>query len=140
MYEKYWGLKIKPFENTPDPRFIYYSSQHEEGLSRLLYAVSQGKGAAMLTGIFGCGKTLLAKTLLNELDKGNYRTAYISNPYLTYEELLMHIVYKLGGKDLPTSKSEVLINVILEKLGEILQNKSFSLINRRLPVSVHKVR
>jgi len=122
MYEEYWGLTEKPFENTPDPRFIYYSSQHEEGLSRLLYAVREGKGAAMLTGIFGCGKTLLGRTLLKELDKDTYRTAFIANPYLSYEELLMHIVYNLGYKDLPTRKTEVLVNVILARLSQILEN------------------
>lgn len=122
MYEEYWGLSEKPFENTPDPRFIYYSSQHEEGLSRLIYTVSEGKGAAMLTGIFGCGKTLLGRTLLKELDKDTYRTAFIANPYLSYEELLMHIVYNLGGKDLPSRKTDVLVNIILERLTEILED------------------
>lgn len=122
MYEAYWDLTEKPFENTPDPRFIYLSSQHEEGLSRLLYSVSEGKGAAMLTGIFGCGKTLLGRTLLKELDKDIYKTAFIANPYLTYEELLMHIVYHLGGKDLPQRKTEILVNTILERLSEILEN------------------
>ena len=43
MYEEYWKLKEKPFENTPDPRFIYYSQKHEEALSRLLYAVREKK-------------------------------------------------------------------------------------------------
>ena len=122
MYEQYWKLSEKPFENTPDPRFIYYSMQHKEGLSRLLYVVSENKGAGMLTGTFGCGKTLLARTLIKKLDRDVYRIAFIGNPYLTYEELLMHIVYNLGTKDLPTRKSDILVNVILEKLNEILEN------------------
>ena len=122
MYEAYWGLNEKPFENTPDPRFIYYSPQYEEALSRLLYVVKEGKGAGVLTGIFGCGKTLLSRTLLKELDKDIYKTALITNPYLSYEELLMHIVYQLGGKDLPIRKTEVMVNAVLERLGEILQN------------------
>ncbi len=122
MYEEYWGLTEKPFENTPDPRFIYYSSQHEEALSRLLYAVREEKGAAMLTGLFGCGKTLIARTLLKELDRDIYRAAFIKNPYLGYEELLMHIVYYLGGKDLPERKTDVLANVILERMERILEN------------------
>ena len=37
MYTQYWGLQKKPFDNTPDPEFLYYSSQHEEALARLLY-------------------------------------------------------------------------------------------------------
>ena len=122
MYEEYWGLTEKPFENTPDPKFIYYSAQHEEGLSRLLYAVREGKGSAMLTGIFGCGKTLLGRTLFKELDKDIYRMAFIANPHFNYEELMMHIVYNLGGKDLPERKTEILVNVILQRLGEIFAN------------------
>lgn len=122
MYEAYWGLTEKAFENTANPKFIYYSSRHEEALSRLLYVVREKKGLGMLTGNFGCGKTLLGKTLLENLDKDIYKTAFITNPYLNYEELLMHIVYTLGGRDLPERKSDVLVNVILEKLGEILEN------------------
>jgi len=52
MYKEYWKLNELPFENTPDPRFLYYSTQHQEGLSRLLYVVEQRKGAGMLTGVF----------------------------------------------------------------------------------------
>ncbi len=122
MYNEYWKLTEKPFENTPDPRFIYYSPQHEESLSRLLYVVREGKGAGLLSGVFGCGKTLIGRTLFRELSNDIYRTAFISNPYLNYEELLMYIVYNLGGKDLPQKKSDVLVNVILERLGEILEN------------------
>jgi general secretion pathway protein A len=122
MYEEYWGLKEKPFENTPDPRFIFHSTQHEEVLSRLLYIVKEGKGAAMLTGIFGCGKTLIGRTLLRQLEEDVYRVAFITNPYLSYEELLMHILHKLGGENLPVSKAEIFINVILEKMNDILIN------------------
>ena len=53
MYEPYWNLREKPFENTPDPRFIYYSQRHEEALSRMLYAIREHKGAAILTGEYG---------------------------------------------------------------------------------------
>lgn len=122
MYEKYWGLTEKPFENTPDPRFIYHSAQYEEALARLLYVVRAEKGAGLLTGVFGCGKTLLGRTLFKELDRDIYRTAFITNPLLKHEELLMHIVYNLGGKDLAVHKSEVLVNVILERLNEILED------------------
>ncbi len=122
MYEAYWGLTKKPFENTPDPRFLYHSQQHEEGLSRLLYVVSEGKGAGLLTGVFGCGKTLLGKTLFKELDRDIYRTSFIANPFLDYAELLMHIAHSLGARDLPQRKQDVLVNVVLEKLNVILQN------------------
>ena len=96
MYLQYWRLKEKPFENTPDPKFLYHSPQHEEGLSRLIYVVREGKGAGMLTGIYGCGKTLLGHALASELEKDVYRVAFLTNPRLDDIEMLRMIVYLLG--------------------------------------------
>lgn len=98
MYLEYWGLKEKPFENTPDPRFFCTTPRHEEGLMRMLYAVSEQKGAAMLSGEYGSGKTLLTRIitnrLLNENDK--YKIAIIINPNIPADELLEEILYQLG--------------------------------------------
>lgn len=122
MYEQYWGLTQKPFENTPDPKFLYHSQQHEEGLSRLLYAVREQKGSAVLTGVFGCGKTLLARTILRELGRDIYRTAFIANPQLDYIELLMTVANGLGAKDLPKKKTEVLTNIVLDTINNMLMD------------------
>lgn len=109
MYEKYWGLSEKPFENTADPRFLYYSGQHEEALTRLNYAVGEGKGAALLTGIFGCGKTVIARALIEGLSRAKFEVAFVINPQLSHIELLREIVYDLGIKEnLPTLKTDIL--------------------------------
>ena len=98
MYESYWGLKEKPFENTPDPKFIYYSQQHQEALSRMLYVVRERKGAALFTGEYGSGKTLLSRVLLQELkQEDKYKTVLIFNPRLSSLELIKEIVYQLQG-------------------------------------------
>ena len=97
MYESYWKLREKPFENTPDPRFVYYSQKHEEAFSRLLYAVREKKGAALLTGEYGSGKTLLSRLLLKELSGEQYKTALIFNPTLPPLKLLKEIICQLGG-------------------------------------------
>jgi general secretion pathway protein A len=52
MYEAYWNLKEMPFENTPDPRFLYRSKQHEEALSRMLYTIQYRKGGGLTYGYF----------------------------------------------------------------------------------------
>ncbi|MBI4397194.1 MAG: AAA family ATPase [Elusimicrobia bacterium] len=116
MYEAHWGLALKPFENTPDPRFLFHAAQHEEGLSRLLYVVREGKGAGLLTGVYGCGKTLLGRTLLRELEQDVYRAAFITNPRLDDVELLRMIAHGLGVPNLPTRKTDIL--VALEKTFE----------------------
>jgi type II secretory pathway predicted ATPase ExeA len=120
MYEKHWHLTRKPFENTPDPAFLYHSSQHEEALARLNYVVKERKGAGLLTGVFGCGKTLLGYTLLRELPADRYKVTFIANPFFSHVELLMSIVTHLGTVDLPNKKSEVLTNVLMDSLNAIL--------------------
>lgn len=117
MYEDYWKLKEKPFENTPDPHFLYYSSQHEEALSRMLYAIRERKGAAMLTGEYGCGKTILSRAFLEELTDERYQRVLIFNPRVPPVEFLQEIVYQLGGNDSPRSKTK-----LLRSLNEILYN------------------
>ncbi len=95
MYEKYWKLKEKPFSNTPDPRFLYLSSQHEDALMKLTYCIVERMGAALLTGVFGCGKTLLGKAILKDLGEDKYKVAFITNPQVSYVELLRAIVRTL---------------------------------------------
>ena len=114
MYLEYWKLQKKPFENTPDPAFFYLSPQHEEALSRLLYVVREEKGLGLLTGVFGCGKTLLSRALNMELEKDIYRVAFITNPRVEDIDLLRLIAHNLGAPELPTRKSDILI--VLEKL------------------------
>lgn len=109
MYQQYWGLAEKPFENTADPRFIYYAPQYEEAFARLSYAVNEQKGAAVLTGVFGCGKTVIAQALIGSLNKAKYEIAFVVNPQLPSVELLREIVYDLGIKDnLPTLKTDIM--------------------------------
>jgi len=97
MYQAHWKLREKPFENTPDPRFIYYSRKHEEALSRMLYAVRERKGAALLTGEYGSGKTLLSRVLLQELSSTQYESVIIFNPRLPALELINEIANQLSG-------------------------------------------
>ena len=97
MYTAHWQLKEKPFELTPDPRYVYYSKQIEEALMRLIYTVQDLKGAMLLTGMYGCGKTVLSRVFLNELVGTKFEVALITNPRLSANELLTEIIYQLGG-------------------------------------------
>jgi general secretion pathway protein A len=118
MYLAYWGLREKPFQNTSDPKFLCLSEQHEEALTRLKYAVLEYKSAALLTGVFGAGKTLLAQALLDSLPKDKFSTAFIFNPQLSHIELLREIVYQLGMHDrVPEQKTD-----ILHKLNDFLND------------------
>lgn len=109
MYLEHWGLKEKPFQNTSDPRFLCLSEQHEEALTRLSYAVDSHHACAVLTGVFGSGKTLIAQALLNSLSSDKYTKAFIFNPQFSNVELLREVIYQLGVHDqVPEKKTDIL--------------------------------
>ncbi len=77
----------------------------------------------MLTGVFGCGKTMVAHAFMERLvSRGDSKIAYIANPQLSDVELLRMVAYYLGAQDLPSKRSEILKDYILEKIEEILRN------------------
>jgi general secretion pathway protein A len=98
MYEAYWGLSEAPFSLTPDPRFLYMSRGHEDALMMLHYAVTRNKGAAMLSGDIGLGKTTVSRRLLELLDPVRNRVVMIVNPILTPTQMMQEILLQLGIK------------------------------------------
>lgn len=120
MYENYWRLSEKPFKNTPDPNYLYSSAEHEEALVKMKYTIDEDMGGAVLTGIFGCGKTVISQVICDQLRSDNYQVAYINNPQMDYIDLLRSIVRKLKPLELPCNKSELSIDSLLEQLEMIL--------------------
>lgn len=107
MYEAFFGLNESPFNITPDPRFFYLSSQHQEALDHILYGISQRKGFIMVTGEVGTGKTTLSRALLHSLDD-TVDTALIFNPSISEIELLQTILkeYRLELPAVGASKRD----------------------------------
>ena len=95
MYLPFFNLREPPFNLTPDPRFLFLSTQHEEALTHLLYGIYERKGFIEITGEVGTGKTVLCRALLERLDK-TVATALIFNSYLTKMELLQAITDDFG--------------------------------------------
>lgn len=95
MYEAYWGLTEPPFSLTPDPRFLYMSRGHEDALMMLHYAITRNKGAALLAGDIGLGKTTVSRKLLDLLDPVRTRVVLIVNPILTPVQMLQEILSQL---------------------------------------------
>lgn len=121
-YEAYWGLKLAPFENVPDPKFYFPSPKHEEGLHRLLYGVEARKGAVLLTGEIGCGKTTLSRQFVQHLAQERYDTALIANPSLDSQEFLGEILYQFGITD-SQSKLDRLHKLNEHLLGNLNRGK-----------------
>jgi general secretion pathway protein A len=91
MYCNYFGFREKPFNITPNPRFLYLSKHHKEAFAHLLYGIKSHAGFIELTGEVGTGKTTVLRTILGQLDESSYRSALILNPCLSALELLRNI-------------------------------------------------
>jgi general secretion pathway protein A len=90
MYTNYFNLKQQPFSIAPDPRYLFMSERHREALAHLLYGIGSGGGFVLLTGEIGAGKTTVCRCFIEQIPD-NCRLAYIFNPKLTVEELLLTI-------------------------------------------------
>jgi MSHA biogenesis protein MshM len=96
MYTEFFGLTEPPFSLTPNTSFFIGSATHQEALNTLLVAVRSGEGFMKIVGEVGTGKTLLCRTFLNRLEQDGYITAYIPNPYVGPNTLLLGVADELG--------------------------------------------
>jgi general secretion pathway protein A len=121
MYEAYWGLTEPPFTLTPDPRFLYMSKEHEDALVMLHYTITRNRGAGMLVGDIGLGKTTLSRKLLELLDPVTYKIVLIVNPMLTPIQLLQEILHQLGIP-LNSRNRQVLVQHLFDHLLQLYEH------------------
>lgn len=111
MYEDYWALIERPFENVPDPRFYFATEAHQECLARLSYAVSTKKGATLVIGDVGCGKTLICRKFFSTLRPRDHDIALFINPSLNPTEFLRELLRQWGEEPKTPDKSELLVQI-----------------------------
>ena len=115
MYLDFHGFREKPFNLTPDPRFVFLSKNHREAFAHLLYGINNRAGFIALTGEVGSGKTTVLRALLSQLDADHHRTALIFNPSLSPTELLQNINREFGISNNTSNNSS-----LLESLNQFL--------------------
>jgi len=90
MYTEFYQMTERPFNVTPDPKFLYLNARYREAIASLNYGISQRKGFITLIGEAGTGKTTLLKRLLEDLDPKT-KTVFIFNTNVSFEEILEYI-------------------------------------------------
>ena len=70
MYLSHYNLTLKPFEESPDPRFFWLSEKHQEALASLKYGIQENKAFILINGDIGTGKTSMVNYFLldNDID------------------------------------------------------------------------
>lgn len=109
MYESFYGLRERPFELTPNPRFLFMTSHHREALTTLEYGVSARTGLALLVGEAGTGKTTIVHAALQSKSARQSLVVYLNNPSLTRDEFVEFLASGFGlSADAAKSKTRCL--------------------------------
>jgi general secretion pathway protein A len=127
MYESFFGFKEKPFNTTPDPRFLYLSNKHKEALAQLIYAIKERKGFVVLSGDVGTGKTTVIRALLEQLDPIS-QVAYIFSTNLTVMDLLRVVCQDFGLHVYGDSKIDYVTRLLDFLLRSYQEGKTSTLI------------
>lgn len=122
MYEKFYGLRQRPFTLTPNPEFLYLSRVHQEALAHLRLGVESEAGFVAITGEVGSGKTTVLQALLRTLDR-RVTVARLVNTLLEPRELIEAILIDLGADHVPASKPAMLRDLAMTLVEQRRQGR-----------------
>ena len=126
MYEEHYGFGEPPFQITPDPRFLFLTRVHRDALAYLTYGIRERKGILVLTGEVGVGKTLMVRTLLEQMPQ-NVETAVVMNARLNFKQLLYLALLDFGVKPPGRTKVDMLL-CLQEHLLQLRQKDGTALL------------
>ncbi|MCX5805177.1 MAG: AAA family ATPase [Proteobacteria bacterium] len=98
-YCRYWGLHKPAFDNVPDPSmYVDAHESVENAIAETVFAIDEGNECiAVIVGDIGLGKTLSLRMILDSLNQEKYRIAFITNPDMSFVQLLKEIIGQLTG-------------------------------------------
>jgi len=96
MYEEFFHLSKSPFAMTPDPEFLFLAPAHREALAGLIFTVLGRRGAAVLTGEVGTGKTTLLRKLIRSVPESKVRFCSVFSTNLPAAQFLELILIGFG--------------------------------------------
>lgn len=111
MYEQYFGLRERPFDLTPNPRFLVLTESHREALANLEYGIGSKKGITLIVGEAGSGKTTMIRAAVEKLP-ARVHCVHLHNPTLSRDEFneMLAARFKLS-KEASQSKATMLIEL-----------------------------
>ena len=128
MYESYYKLNARPFQLSPDPRFFYGSTNHKRAMSYLRYGLTQGEGFIVITGEIGTGKTMLVKTLIEELAQDNVVVAQLVTTQLQEDDTLRMVAASFGLPYDGLDKATILNNLESFMISRVRDGKRLLLL------------
>lgn len=113
MYCEYWNLHKAPFDNVPDPSM--YADCHismENVISETIFAIKEANEAfAVIIGGVGLGKTLSLRIIIDSLEPNKYKIVIITNPDISFTQLLKEIIGQVTGKPCEENRKSDLLEI-----------------------------
>jgi general secretion pathway protein A len=101
MYQAYWQLDSRPFEHVNAAPFYFPAESQQAALLKLHYVLENRRGAAVLAGESGLGKSLLVHKLLEGMPPEFSPRLQIVYPQMPPEQLLTYLADQLTGQTSP---------------------------------------
>jgi general secretion pathway protein A len=90
---KYFKLNEHPFMTSPDPRFLYFSSQVREALAKCEFMARDRIGPIYMYGPIGSGKTSLVRRLQEKLSQDKrYIVKLLISPNLKSSNAFLRLI------------------------------------------------
>ena len=120
MYTDYWNLIKPPFDNVPDSSmYVDCHESMENVISETIFAIKEGNECfAVIFGDVGLGKTLSLRVIIDSLEPEKYKVALITNPALSFIQLLREIIGQITGKQCEEKKKVDLLEIFNRLLFE----------------------
>jgi len=107
MYKEYFHLNESPFRLNTDTHFLYLSKEHAKAKAYLEYALMNDENLLVLTGEIGAGKSILLKSVLDNLED-DILAVKIHQTQLSDVEFLQLLLLEFGIKSFHAGKVELL--------------------------------
>jgi type II secretory pathway predicted ATPase ExeA len=89
----------------------------DNAVSETIFAIEEGNEClAVIVGDVGLGKTMTLRVILDSLEQENYRLAFVTNPDMTFIQLMKEIVGQLSGEVCIESRREQILEVFNQLL------------------------
>ncbi|MHB8770777.1 MAG: ExeA family protein [Syntrophales bacterium] len=122
-YYEYWGLFRPPFDNVPDPSmYVDCHASMESAVAETLFAIEEGDECiSVIVGDVGLGKTLTIRLIIDLLEPEKYKIALITNPGITFIQILQEIIGQLQGKQCEEKRKVNLLETFNKLLFSTLE-------------------
>jgi general secretion pathway protein A len=119
MYLDFFGLRERPFDLTPNPKFLVLTESHREVLLNLEYGIASRKGITLIIGEAGSGKTTVIRAAM-ERQPVKVHCVHLHNPTLTRGEFNEMLAAQFGLSELAAQSKAVMLG----ELEALLRSRS----------------